>query len=91
MNDGERGSRIAGSRQGQGAVDRWARAVDYIDGDALPLGQARDTGAFQHRSVHNNILAAPIRADKPKPLCGIEPFDRAGFLDGGSAARLIQG
>jgi len=61
-----------------------------IDGDALPFRQARDTGAFQHRSVHKDIFAAPIRADKAKSLGGVVPLDRAGVLDGGSASSRMQ-
>ena len=35
-------------------------AVDYVDGDSLALHQARDPRALQRRSVHKDILAAPI-------------------------------
>ena len=42
--------------------------VDYVDGDSLALGQARDPGAVQRRSVHKDILAAPIGGDEAKPL-----------------------
>jgi hypothetical protein len=34
--------------------------VDYVDGDSLALRQARDPCAVQRRSVHKDILAAPI-------------------------------
>jgi hypothetical protein len=34
--------------------------VDYVDGDSLALHQARDPCAVQRRSVHKDILAAPI-------------------------------
>src|SRR3954451_15713496 len=65
-------------------------ALDHIDGNALALRQARDAGAFQHRSVHKDIFAAPIRADKAKSLGGVVPLDRAGVLDGGSASSRMQ-
>src|SRR6202007_2978624 len=51
----------------------------------------RDPRAVQRRSVHKDILAAPIRSDKAKPLHGIVPLDRAGLLDGGSVGRRIHG
>jgi hypothetical protein len=34
--------------------------VDYVDGDSLALDQTRDPRALQRRSVHKDILAAPI-------------------------------
>jgi hypothetical protein len=34
--------------------------VDYVDGDSLALRQARDPRALQRRSMHKDILAAPI-------------------------------
>ena len=34
--------------------------VDYVDGDSLALHQARNPRALQRRSVHKDILAAPI-------------------------------
>src|SRR5271163_2954411 len=34
--------------------------VDYVDGDSLALRQASDPRALQRRSVHKDILAAPI-------------------------------
>src|SRR4029077_11060299 len=63
--------------------------VDYVDGDSLALGQARDPGAVQRRSVNKDILAAPICADEAKPLHGIVPLNCAGLLDGGPVGRGI--
>ena len=39
---------------------RTVPTVDYVDGDSLALRQARDPRALQRRSMHKDILAAPI-------------------------------
>src|ERR1700724_3671411 len=64
--------------------------LGYVDGHALPFRQAHNAGTLQRRSVHEDILSAPIRSDKAKSLIGIVPFHRAQLLDGRAVARRIR-
>jgi len=63
--------------------------VGHVDGDALSFRQAHDPGTLQHRSVHEDILTAPIGADEAKPLAGVVPLYGTKFLDLGSIDRRI--
>jgi hypothetical protein len=57
----------------------------YIDCNALTLSQSRDdSGPFERRGVHEDILTALIRGDKAKTLCGVVPLRRAKLLDRGA-------
>src|SRR5580658_7063424 len=78
-----------GSDQAQTGRLRSLPTVDHVDRDVLALGQVCDARTVEHRSVHKDILAPPVRSDEAKSLYGVVPLDRADLLDGGLVGRWI--
>ena len=81
--------RLAVFRSGVNWLPPALSAVDYVDRDALALGQVGDARTLEHRSVHEDILAAPIWSDEAKSPHGVVPLDRAVLFDDGLVGRGI--
>jgi hypothetical protein len=58
-------------------------ALDHVDGYPLAFRQIGEAAAIERRGMHENVLAAAVPDDEPKPLIAVVPFDRAELLDGG--------
>ena len=56
--------------------------LDHIDNDGLPFTEAREPRSFESGDMDKNVLSATFAGDEAETLLRVEPFHRAGLLDG---------